>query len=57
MTLGNTVPHLHTHFVPRYWNDPAPGGPIGWAEIFSTDPVPDVDLHDQAADLRVLLAR
>jgi diadenosine tetraphosphate (Ap4A) HIT family hydrolase len=22
MTLGNTVPHLHTHIVPRYPNDP-----------------------------------
>jgi diadenosine tetraphosphate (Ap4A) HIT family hydrolase len=26
MTLGNTVPHLHTHVVPRYLHDPAPGG-------------------------------
>jgi diadenosine tetraphosphate (Ap4A) HIT family hydrolase len=26
--LGNTVPHLHAHIVPRYYNDPAPGRPI-----------------------------
>jgi len=24
--LGNVVPHLHTHLVPRYADDPAPGG-------------------------------
>lgn len=27
-TLGNTVPHLHTHLVPRYVEDPAPGLPF-----------------------------
>ncbi|MFD3996130.1 HIT family protein [Streptomyces sp. NPDC058583] len=29
-TLGNVVPHLHTHVVPRYADgvDPAPGGPL-----------------------------
>ena len=25
MTLGNTVPHLHTPVLPRYQDDPAPG--------------------------------
>jgi diadenosine tetraphosphate (Ap4A) HIT family hydrolase len=55
MTLGNTVPHLHTHVVPRYRDDPAPGGPIAWADIFSPAPVPEADLHRQAADLRGLL--
>lgn len=57
MTLGNTVPHLHTHVVPRYHDDPAPGGPIEWPEIFSPDPVPDAELRRQAADLRALLDR
>jgi diadenosine tetraphosphate (Ap4A) HIT family hydrolase len=57
MTLGNTVPHLHTHVVPRYRDDPAPGGPIAWQDIISPDPVPDADLHRQAADLRALLGR
>jgi diadenosine tetraphosphate (Ap4A) HIT family hydrolase len=57
MTLGNTVPHLHTHVVPRYREDPAPGGPIPWPEIFSPDPVPDAELHRQAAGLRELLSR
>jgi diadenosine tetraphosphate (Ap4A) HIT family hydrolase len=26
--LGNAVPHLHAHVVPRYYGDPAPGQPI-----------------------------
>jgi diadenosine tetraphosphate (Ap4A) HIT family hydrolase len=56
MTLGNTVPHLHTHVVPRYRDDPAPGGPIEWAQISSPEPVADAELQRQAASLRVLLA-
>jgi diadenosine tetraphosphate (Ap4A) HIT family hydrolase len=55
LTLGNTVPHLHTHVLPRYLNDPAPGGPIPWEAIFSADPVPEAELQRQAADLRHLL--
>ena len=26
--LGNSVPHLHVHVVPRYLDDPAPGRPL-----------------------------
>jgi diadenosine tetraphosphate (Ap4A) HIT family hydrolase len=26
--LGNLVPHLHVHILPRYYGDPAPGRPI-----------------------------
>lgn len=26
--LGNAVPHLHAHLVPRYYGDPALGMPI-----------------------------
>lgn len=32
--LGNSVPHLHTHVVPRYADDPRPGWPF---------PFPDPD--------------
>ncbi len=32
--LGNSVPHLHTHLVPRYADDPRPGWPF---------PFPDPD--------------
>ena len=27
LTLGNSLPHLHTHIVPRYTDDPDPGRP------------------------------
>jgi diadenosine tetraphosphate (Ap4A) HIT family hydrolase len=26
--LGNAVPHLHAHLVPRYYGDPAPSRPL-----------------------------
>lgn len=26
--LGNTVPHLHCHIIPRYYGDPYPDGPV-----------------------------
>lgn len=26
--LGNAVPHLHCHLIPRYYGDPAPGRPL-----------------------------
>lgn len=28
--LGNNVPHLHAHIVPRPLLDPAPNGPLPW---------------------------
>ena len=30
--LGNSVPHLHTHIVPRYADDPRPGWPFPFPE-------------------------
>lgn len=27
-TLGNALPHLHTHVLPRYSEDPSPGMPL-----------------------------
>ena len=27
-TLGNSLPHLHTHVMPRYADDPKPGWPF-----------------------------
>jgi len=29
--LGNSVPHLHAHIVPRPLLDPAPNGPLPWS--------------------------
>jgi diadenosine tetraphosphate (Ap4A) HIT family hydrolase len=28
MTLGNMIPHLHTHVTARHVDDPAPGAPL-----------------------------
>ena len=30
LLLGNIVPHLHVHVVPRYVDDPAPERPLPW---------------------------
>lgn len=30
MLLGNIVPHLHVHVVPRYPDDTAPERPLPW---------------------------
>jgi diadenosine tetraphosphate (Ap4A) HIT family hydrolase len=30
MLLGNLVPHLHVHVVPRYLDDPSPERPLAW---------------------------
>lgn len=40
-TLGNAIPHLHTHVVPRPADDPAPNGPLPWDVI-------DGGLQDEA---------
>jgi diadenosine tetraphosphate (Ap4A) HIT family hydrolase len=54
LTLGNWVPHLHTHVVPRYTHDPAPGGPIAWDAMFG-EPVSEEELARWAAELRAAL--
>ena len=57
-TLGNSLPHLHTHLVPRYRADPAPGRPF---PLTARDPrrphVPDDRLRADADALRALLGR
>lgn len=35
--LGNLLPHLHTHLIPRYADDPRPGRPLPFPEA---DPPP-----------------
>jgi diadenosine tetraphosphate (Ap4A) HIT family hydrolase len=30
LLLGNIVPHLHVHVVPRYLDDPSPERPLPW---------------------------
>src|SRR5204863_1652379 len=53
--LGNSVPHLHTHIVPRYADDPRPG----WPFPFPDDEAPPIDEALYASDagaLRSLLS-
>jgi diadenosine tetraphosphate (Ap4A) HIT family hydrolase len=53
--LGNEVPHLHTHVIPRYADDPRPG----WPFPFPEEEVPPHDETEFRADvdaLRELLA-
>ncbi len=54
-TLGNTVPHLHTHVVPRFVDDPAPAGPIPWDHVVGSPVFTEEELRDQAAALRAEL--
>jgi diadenosine tetraphosphate (Ap4A) HIT family hydrolase len=56
LTLGNWVPHLHTHVLPRYSDDPAPGGPITWADVFDDEPTPPATLHEHRHRLAARLA-
>jgi len=53
--LGNSVPHLHTHVIPRYADDPRPGWPFPFPD---TEPSPFEDAMYQAdvEALRRLLA-
>jgi diadenosine tetraphosphate (Ap4A) HIT family hydrolase len=48
--LGNSVPHLHTHIVPRYADDPRPGWPFPFPH---PDP-PAMPDHRLNADLSAL---
>lgn len=52
LTLGNSVPHLHTHLVPRYANDPTPGRPLSWDAILAADPSDAGLLARQAGAIR-----
>lgn len=52
LTLGNQVPHLHTHVIPRYHDDPAPGAPIPWDTLVTASPSDPEMLGRQALALR-----
>jgi len=56
LTLGNTLPHLHTHVVPRYPHDAAPGAPLAWDQIVTDEPAAETDLRARAIELRRLLS-
>ena len=43
-SLGNVVPHLHWHIIPRYFNDRHFPNPV-WGEILNPEYLPDSHLH------------
>ncbi len=58
LSLGNGVPHLHVHLVPRPLQDARAGGPVD-ADDFERSRTPALDeehLRGEAAALRDLLA-
>ena len=53
--LGNSLPHLHTHVVPRYADDPKPGWPFPFPEV-DPEPFPDDELQRDVNALRAAFA-
>jgi diadenosine tetraphosphate (Ap4A) HIT family hydrolase len=54
-THGNTLPHLHTHVMPRYPDDPRPARPFPYPED-EPSPHPE-ELRADVAALRALLTK
>src|SRR3954465_2323216 len=55
--LGNSVPHLHTHIVPRYADDPRPGWPFPFPDPDPPPPPAQRLQADLAALRRALTTR
>ena len=56
MMLGNSLPHLHTHVVPRYLDDRDPEHPPRFMNAGEKTPaLPIDDVRRDAAKLRALL--
>jgi len=54
-TLGNSLPHLHTHLIPRFIDDPRPGQPFPLTAEQPDAQVPEEQLWSDARALRKLL--
>ena len=54
MTLGNALPHLRTHVIPRYVDDPAPGRPLP-SPTEELPPIPEDEFARGVLALRALL--
>jgi diadenosine tetraphosphate (Ap4A) HIT family hydrolase len=48
--LGNSLPHLHTHVMPRFADDPRPG----WPFPFPDDEQPPIDADELRRDASAL---
>lgn len=55
-TLGNSLPHLHTHLVPRFSDDPHPGEPFSLSAKQPDAKIPEEQFRSDASALRKLLA-
>jgi hypothetical protein len=56
VALGNNVPHLHTHIVPRHWDDdPDPNGPLGFDHL-DEPRQPSRQVEDTVRTLRTILS-
>jgi diadenosine tetraphosphate (Ap4A) HIT family hydrolase len=51
-TLGNSLPHLHTHLIPRFPDDPRPGQPFPLSATPPRGKIPEARLLAEADDLR-----
>jgi len=56
--LGNSLPHLHTHVVPRHLDDGEPGHPAHFmrADVQNEPKIPDDQYARDLANLREVLA-
>jgi diadenosine tetraphosphate (Ap4A) HIT family hydrolase len=54
-TLGNSLPHLHTHLIPRFTDDPRPGQPFPLTADRPAREIPEPRLRTEANALRSLL--
>jgi diadenosine tetraphosphate (Ap4A) HIT family hydrolase len=54
-TLGNSLPHLHTHLVPRYAADPRPGQPFPLSADKPAEQLPDAQLRADAISLQEII--
>jgi diadenosine tetraphosphate (Ap4A) HIT family hydrolase len=56
--LGNSLPHMHTHVVPRYQDDGAPGTPSDYMRHAGDfkGKRPESEIASEAAALKKLLA-
>ena len=56
--LGNSLPHLHTHVVPRYLDDGEPGHPAHFMRIDLEDEpkIPEAEYARDVAALRAVLS-
>jgi diadenosine tetraphosphate (Ap4A) HIT family hydrolase len=55
-TQGNALPHLHTHVIPRYADDPRPGKPFPFPEA-TPGLIPEDEFGSTVESLRRLADR